>query len=65
MQREVAVTQVLCWMLSLAGGIAALDWACLLFLADREQLAALFVAGGFALVLWAANHLTDRKHHLS
>jgi hypothetical protein len=51
------------WMLALAGSAAALYLASMLFLADREQRAAIFAAGGLALVLWAAFHLTDRPHH--
>jgi hypothetical protein len=47
-------------MLTLMGGVAALYWATSLFLADSEQRAGIFASGGLALVLWAANHLTDR-----
>jgi hypothetical protein len=62
-EREVTLTQVLCWLLALAGSLVALYWACLLFLADREQQAAIVGAGGLALVVWAAFHLTDRPDH--
>ncbi|HEY5693007.1 MAG TPA: hypothetical protein VIR14_00735 [Gaiellaceae bacterium] len=62
MQREVSLSQVLCWMLALTGGFAALYWASMLFFADREQQAATFAAGGLALVVWSAFHLTDRPH---
>ena len=48
-------------MLALAGSLAALYWACLLFLAGREQEGAIVGAGGLALVLWAAFHLADRQ----
>jgi hypothetical protein len=61
-QREVTLGQVLGWMVALAGGVAALYWASMLFFADDEQRAAIFAAGGVALVVWAANHLTDRHH---
>jgi hypothetical protein len=64
-EREVTLAQVLCWMLALAGSLAALYWAGLLFLADREQQAAIVGAGGLALVLWAAFHLSDRPDHTS
>jgi hypothetical protein len=64
-EREVTLAQVLCWMLALVGSIAALCWAGLQFLADHEQPAALFAAGGFALVFWAALHLADRPPHHS
>jgi hypothetical protein len=63
-RREVTLVQVLSWLLALAGGFAAFYWAFLLFFADREQRAVMFTAGGLALVLWAATHLTDREHHL-
>jgi hypothetical protein len=60
MPREVTLAQVLCWLLASAGSITALSLASLLALADREQPAAMFAAGGLALVLWSAFHLTAR-----
>ncbi|HEY3463215.1 MAG TPA: hypothetical protein VGK62_07195 [Gaiellaceae bacterium] len=63
MEREVTLAQVLCWLLALVGSLVALYWACLLFLADHEQRAAIVGAGGLALVFWAAFHLTDRQGH--
>jgi hypothetical protein len=48
-------------MIALAGSVAALYIASMLFLADLEQRAAIFAAGGMALLAWAATHLTD--HH--
>jgi hypothetical protein len=50
-------------MLALVASVAALSWASLMFLADHEQEAALFAAGGLALILWSVFHLTDRPHH--
>lgn len=60
MQREVTIGQLLSWMIALTGGVAALYWASMLFLADYERRAAIVAAGGVALFIWAANHLTDR-----
>jgi Na+-transporting NADH:ubiquinone oxidoreductase subunit NqrF len=60
--REVALGQAIGWILALAGGAAAFSWAFLLFFADREQRAIVFVLGGLALVIWAAVHLTDGRH---
>lgn len=60
MQREVTLTQVMCWMLALVGGVGALSLASLLFLADSEPRAAAFGVGGLALLLWSVFHLTDR-----
>jgi hypothetical protein len=64
-EREVTLAQLLCWLLALAGSLVALYWACLLFLADQEQRAAIVGAAGFALVFWAAFHLTDQPEHSS
>lgn len=58
-RREVTFAQVLSWLIALAGGAAALYWASLLVLTDHEQRAMLVGAGGLALVLWVAIHLTD------
>jgi hypothetical protein len=63
MQRELTLGQVMTWMLALVGSAAALYYAFMLFLADNEQRAAIFAAGGLALIVWAAFHLTDRAHH--
>jgi hypothetical protein len=60
-QREITLGQALSWMLALAGGAAAFSWAFLLFVADREQRALPFTAGGLVLVVWAGIHLTDRQ----
>jgi hypothetical protein len=60
MEREVTLAQVFCWILALVASCSALSFASLLFLADHERPAALFAAGGFALILWSAFHLTDR-----
>jgi hypothetical protein len=61
-QREVTLAQVLCWMLALLASVAALSCASLMLLADHEQRAVIFAAGGLALILWSAFHLTDRPH---
>jgi hypothetical protein len=47
-------------MLAFVASIAALSWASLMFLADQEQRATVFAAGGLVLIVWAAFHLTDR-----
>jgi hypothetical protein len=49
-------------MLALLASVAALSWASLMVLADHERPAALFAAGGFALLFWSVFHLTDRSH---
>jgi hypothetical protein len=61
-QREVTLTQVLSWMLAMVASVTALSWAALMILADQEQRAAVFAAGGLALITWATFHLTDRQH---
>jgi hypothetical protein len=61
-QREITLAQATTWMLTVLGSIAALSWACMLFLFDQEQHAALVGFGGLALIAWAAYHLTDRLH---
>jgi hypothetical protein len=58
-KREITPAQVLTWMLALVVSVAALYWAFRLSLADHEQRAAVFAAGGLGLVVWAAYHLTD------
>ena len=60
-QREITITQAMTWMIALAGSVAALFCASMLFLADKEQQAGTFAAGGLALIVWAAFHLTDRQ----
>ena len=60
MQREVTLAQVFCWMLVLLASVSALSWASLMFLADHEEQAAIFAAGGLSLIFWSAFHLTDR-----
>jgi hypothetical protein len=50
-------------MLALLASVTALSWASLMLLADHEQPAALFAAGGAALLIWSAFHLTDRPRH--
>lgn len=62
-QREITLAQLFTWTLALAGSAAALSWAFLLFFADHEEGAATFAAGGLALAVWAALHLTSRQHH--
>jgi hypothetical protein len=62
-QREVTHTQVFCWLLALVASVASLSLASLLLLADHEQRATMFAAGGLALILWSVFHLTDRPHH--
>jgi len=64
-QREITLAQATSWMIALVGSAAALAWAFLLFFADREQWAAAFAAGGLMLALWAAAHVTDRRHERS
>jgi hypothetical protein len=61
-QREVTLAQVFCWILALLASVAALSWASLMVLADHDRPAALFAAGGLALLYWSAFHLTDRPH---
>jgi hypothetical protein len=61
--REITVAQVASWTLALVGSATALSWAFLLFFADRDQRASVFAAGGIALAVWAAIHLTDRQDH--
>jgi hypothetical protein len=58
-QREVTLTQVLCWLLALVASFAAFSWASLMFLADHEQPAAFFASGGLALIVWLVLHLTE------
>lgn len=62
MQREVTLTQVLCWLLALAASYAALSVAALLLLSDHEQRGTMFGVGGVALIVWSVFHLTDRPH---
>ena len=61
--REVTLTQLLYWVLALMGSIAALCLAGLQLLADHEQTATVFAAGGFALVFWAAFHMVGNRPH--
>ena len=63
MQREVTLTQVLCWMVALVASFAALSWAALMYLADDEQRATVFAGGGLVLIAWSVFHLTDRPQH--
>lgn len=63
MQREVTLTQLLCWMLALVASVAALVFASVLVFADHEQPATIFGTGGLALLFWSAFHLTDRPPH--
>jgi hypothetical protein len=58
-QREITLAQVLGWTVALAGSAVALSIAFLQFWADHEGRAALFTAGGLALAVWAASHVTD------
>lgn len=53
-QPGVTLTHVFCWLVALVASVAALSWASLMFLSDREQPAALFAAGGLALIPWLA-----------
>ena len=63
MQREVTLTQLLCWMRALVASVAALFCASVLVFADHEQPATIFATGGLALLFWSAFHLTDRPPH--
>jgi len=62
-QREVTLIQVFCWMLAFVASVGALSSAFLMFLADHEQRASMFAAGGAALIVWSVFHLTDRPYH--
>lgn len=61
-RREITLVQATSWLVALVGSAAAFSWAFLLFFADRDQRAATFAAGGLALAVWAATHVTDRQH---